>query len=214
MSENPPVKKLPFAEAKATKEFMPEAIKILLKELNKRQEKYISDENIQVFDHGGGWTYQQERREGYIPQSAELQLQQHKMQFHVDRVLEQDLNLLPDLYRNMSDQFEEHIQKSMIRVMTEAAEQTGNSISVGPNDSAADAFLEMVKVTQVSVGADGKVSTPSLLSSSPEFEAKLFKEVAERGKEFELQVEAAKAKQAEDAHAREKIRLAKFGDEA
>ena len=64
MVDAPIPKKLPFAETKASSEFMPEAIKLLIREMGRRRAKFINDENIQIFSHGRGWTFQQEKREG------------------------------------------------------------------------------------------------------------------------------------------------------
>ena len=141
-----------------------------------------------------------------------MEKQQQDMVIEIDRILQQDLTLLPNFYQTICDGFEIHSQQKMIKTMTEATEETGQSISVDSNTSLADAFLEMIKTTQASIGADGKVVLSSLMISPPEFQAKLLEDIEARGEEFRLEVEVAQKKQTEEAYAREELRLSKFGD--
>ena len=163
MPEVPKSKKLPFSETQASKEFMPEMIKVLIKEIDRRRAKFINDENIQVFNHGPGWTFKQEGKDGYATKTAEMELQQHKMVIAADRVLEQDLTLLPDFYRNLCNDFEVKLQQGIVQTMVEATEQTGNTLSISPGSSLADAFLELVKRGVASIGANGEVVYGTLM---------------------------------------------------
>ena len=209
-SEEQVRQKLPFAEEKDSKKFFHEVILLLAKEFDKRHQKYAPPENFQVLHHGVGWNFQRQEKEGFKPHSGELELESTKMEIKIARILANDINLISDFIRETADRREESLVRRLTSEMAAITSETGNTISISKEGSMADAFLKMIKTTQMGVNRDGSVSRPTLFLNNPSLIEKLQREVVERGPEFQKVIEAARNEQEQQALAREAERLARY----
>ena len=209
-SEGQPRQKLPFAEEKDSNKFFQEVFLLLAKEFDKRHQKYASPENFQVFHHGVGWNFQRQEKEGFKPHSGQLELESTKLEIKIDRILANDITLISDFIRETSDRREESLVRRLTSEMVAVTNETGNTNSISKEGSLADAFLNMIKTTQVGVSRDGSVSRPTLFLNDPSFIEKLQREIIERGPEFQKQIEVARNEQDQQALVREAERLARY----
>jgi hypothetical protein len=83
-------KKLPFAAAKDRAAFQREIILSLIEEVDQLRTKDISPNNVYTFQHGRKWDFQQQSKEGYRPQSGELELTSSTTTIELQRVLPQN----------------------------------------------------------------------------------------------------------------------------
>lgn len=138
---------------------------------------------------------------------------EHQVSIEVERILANEVALLPEFILQFGEKAEQDLLSGLVREADAAAEASGNTFSIGAAESLADAFLEAVKTTHASIGADGEVSYPSLLLP-PALVERLQKEIENKDLEFRARLEEAKRQQGQDARRREEERVAKFGPDA
>lgn len=201
--------KLPFASERDSSQFWQEVIRLLIKEFDKRRKKYVPTENFQVFYHGAGWNFQRYEKAGFKPHSGELELVSTGCQVKLDRILANDMSVISDFIRETAGAMEEQLFRRLTNEMAAVAKETGNTVTISRGGSLADAFLEMIKTTEMMVNRDGNVSRPTLFLP-PELIEQLQREVAERGPEFHRQVEAIRTEKEQQALAKEAERLAQY----
>jgi hypothetical protein len=210
MSERGPVrKKLPFAAERDSDQFQRELIIRLIREFDERRKKHIPTENLQIFYHGTGWTFQRQEPGGYSPHSGAFKLQSVGVQIRIDRILANDTTLVSDFLRETADRQEKQLFHTLVGEMNAVAEEAGNTISMPKSGSMADAFLELIRTTEPIVGPSGTISRPTLFLA-PKMIEKLERDVAERGPEFHNQVEALWREKEKQALDRESQRLAQY----
>lgn len=208
-NDTPPRKKLPFAARNESDEFQREVIIRLIREFDERRKKHIPTENFQLFYHGTGWNFQRQEPSGYNPRSGNFKLQSVEFRVQLDRILKNDVSLVPDFLREMADRQEEQLFQRLMGEMRAVAEEAGNMISMPKEGSLADAFLEMIRTTEVIVGSDGKATKPTLFLA-PQMIEKLQQEISERGPEFHHQVDALWKEKEKHALEGEAQRLAQY----
>ena len=209
-NDGPPKQKLPFAAEKDSAKFFEEVIRLLIKEFDRRRQKYVPTENFQVFHHGIGWNFQRQEKEGFKPHSGELEKVSTGCEVKTDRIVANDMTVISDFIIETANRMEEGLVRKLTEEMAVAAEETGNTVSIPKGGSLAEAFLEMIKTTQASVSRDGNVSRPTLFLNDPGFIEKLQRELIERGPEFQKEIEIARNEQDQQALAREAERLARY----
>ena len=205
-----PRPKLPFAEEVDSKKFFQEVFLLLAKEFDKRHQKYADPENFQVFHHGIGWNFQRQEKEGFKPHSGQMELESTQLEIKIDRILANDITLISDFIRETADRREESLVRRLTSEMVAVTNETGNTVSISKEGSMADAFLKIIKTTQMGVNRDGSVSRPTLFLNDPSLIEKLHREVVERGPEFQKEIEVARNEQEQQALAREAERLARY----
>ena len=89
--------KIPFAEVQASKAFMTEAQLLLVREMVRRSGEFVSEGSNQTFYHGRDWTYLRAGRDGYTTQVGHLKLHQQEVIVSQDRLLANDMTVLPEL---------------------------------------------------------------------------------------------------------------------
>jgi len=94
-------KKLPFVAEKDSAAFQHEIILALIKDVDART-KDIPASNIYMFQHGRKWDFQQRSKEGFRPQSGELELTRSTTTIELPRVLANDAALIPEFIQKMS----------------------------------------------------------------------------------------------------------------
>lgn len=205
-------RKIPFAEEKASKESMSEVKRLLIQEFDRRRAKYISNQNVHIFYHGRSWVSQQKNRDGYSAYEGEMELQEYQVSIEIDRLLANDVSVLPEFIKKFGDQAEEGFLKMFMQTINTSTEASGNVISIRAGESLAEAFLEAIRTVHASIGPNGEVSLPSPILNLETLE-RLQREIAEKGPEFQSRVEEAKRQQEADARRREAERLAKYGED-
>ena len=202
-------KKLPFAAEKDADEFQRELIVRLIREFDERRKKHISTENLQIFYHGAGWTFQRQEPGGYTPHSGAFKLQSVETKIRIDRILANDTTLVSDFLRETAERQERQLFHTLVGEMQAVAEEAGNTIAMPKSGSMADAFLELIRTTEPIVGPNGRVSRPTLFLPRQMIE-KLERDVADRGPDFHAQVEALWKEKEQQALDRESKRLAEY----
>jgi hypothetical protein len=200
--------KTPFADTKASKAFMNEATLLLIREHHRRRLQYMGPSNFQLFYHGRFMSFQQERKEGYATQTGELKLQQTKLTISTDRIVANDVSVLPDFILGIGEQMESAMVASMVAEVSAVAEQNGNTIAVAKDESMADVYLEMCKRITGSINADGSYSPPQILN--PEAQARFDRDIAEKDEDFHRQLEEVQREQEAKARLTEQERLQKY----
>jgi hypothetical protein len=210
MSERGPVrKKLPFAAERDSDQFQRELIIRLIREFDERRKKHILTENLQIFYHGTGWTFQRQEPGGYGPHSGAFKLQSVEVKIRIDRILANDTTLVSDFLRETAEHQEKQLFHTLVGEMNAVADEAGNTIAMPKSGSMADALLELIRTTEPIVGPTGTVSRPTLFLA-PQMIEKLERDVAERGPEFHDQVEALWREKEKQALDRESQRLAQY----
>jgi hypothetical protein len=210
MNGERPKQKLPFASEKDSTKFFEEVIRLLIKEFDKRRQKYVPTENFQVFHHGMGWNFQRQEKEGFKPHTGELEKVSTGCEIKLDRIVGNDMAIISDFVLETANRMEEGLVRKLADEMGAVSKETGNTVSIAKDGSLADAFLEIIKKTQAGVSRDGNVSRPTLFLNDPGLIEKLERELIERGPEFRKQIEVARNEQDQQALAREAERLARY----
>lgn len=206
----PSRQKIPFCAEKDSAKFFDEVIRLLIKEFDRRRQKYIPAENFQIFHHGLGWNFQRQEKEGFKPHSGELEKVSTGCAVQTDRIMANDMNVISDFILETANRMEENLRSKLTKEMIAVTEETGNTFSVPKGGSLADAYLEMIRTTQASVGRDGNVTRPTFLNTDPGFLEKLQRELNQRGPKFQKQIDVACNEQDQQALAREAERLARY----
>jgi hypothetical protein len=202
-------KKLPFAERNASADFQRQLVIHLGREFDARRAKHIPAENVQVFQHGRGWNFQRQEKEGFNPHSGHMELQSSKASIEIDRILAHDVTLISDFVRKIADNMEDQFESGLIREIADSAQEAGNTVSIPKDGMTGEAFLEMIRRASVLVGRDGKVSRPSLFLPPGVFE-KMLRDLEQLGPEFKAKVEVVWKEKEEEALEREAKRLARY----
>ncbi len=122
------------------------------------------------------------------------------------RVLANDLTLISDFIHKTAGAFEQQLVDQILEETT----KIGMTVPVPQGGSLADAFLEMVRKSDVSVGSDGKVSTPNIYLFGEGYQEQLQREIAERGPEFQETIRQAQELKEREALQREEKRMARY----
>lgn len=202
-------KQLPFANGRDSAEFQRELVLFLIRELDARRTKHIPAENLLVFQHGRGWNFQRQEKDGYNPRSGQMELKSSTTTIDMRRLLANDVTLISDFIQKMAGAMEEQFVSGLVSEMCSVAEETGNTISIPKTGITGEAFLEMIRRTEVLVGSDGKASRPSLFLP-PETIDKMVHDLEQLGPEFKAKVDALWIEKEKEALKREEERLARF----
>ncbi|MGA2242589.1 MAG: hypothetical protein ABSH11_11235 [Verrucomicrobiota bacterium] len=202
-------RKLPFAAEKDAAELQREHVILLIKVFDARRTQHIPAENLLVFCHGRSWNFQQQGNTGYKPHEGQMELKSSTITIALDRILANDISIVFEFIRDISMAFEQHLVGDLFNEMQTVAKETGNTISIPKEGITGEAFLEMIRRTQVLVGNDGKVSRPSLFLA-PGMIEKLQHDLESLGPEFKVKVDALWAEKEKEALEMEAERLAKY----
>ena len=197
---------LPYAAENDCREFDREFMRLLLREFDTRLSRHVSPENKEMLYHGRTWMFQRMVKDDFSPCVGTLD--QHTVEARIEfhRVLANDLTLIADYIHKTVGALEEQFLKQLLDETT----SVGAAVSVPKGGSLADAFLEMVRNSDVSVGPDGKVSTPNLYLFGAGYQEQLQRELDERGPEFKKKIEDIQETKRKEALEREQRRLARF----
>ncbi|MCE0498553.1 MAG: hypothetical protein LV481_11465 [Methylacidiphilales bacterium] len=201
--------KLPFAEVKASSAFMAEAQRLLVREIVSRSGEFISESNHQTFYHGRDWTYQREGREGFTTQTGHLQLHRQQITISVDRILANDMWVLPELILGFGEQTATSMTKKVESELTKVAEEVGNSTAVPQDRSMVDAFLEAIDKAYWSMDSKGRLYAPRIMLDEKS-QRRFHTELATRREEFDRRLEEIRARKEPLARQAEEERLRKY----
>ncbi len=200
---------VPFAEGKRSREFGRALVQKMVRRIAELQEKMISAQNVCNMPHGHGWTFQQQRKEGFAPETGEFKLHSTEVRFHTDRILSNDLNVVQELILEMAQRMYDEFEQSVLREVQETCVRFEQVTNVPKGESLADGILASLADIHASVDADGNVSLPQMMLT-PDLIERLQMELIIRGKELERKAAEIRAKTEQDARDRETERLAKY----
>ena len=209
MSDSSPRPLIPFAESKRSQEFGHALFQKMLKQLNGLREQYILPQNVCNFPHGHGWTFQQQREEGYCPESGIFEKQSTEVSYTHERILSHDLTLVEEFILNMASRMQEQFTFQLFKEIDQTCDRFGRTTNIGKNDSLVDGLLAGLADVQLSVDADGNVSSPRMFLSEELIE-RLKLEMLTRGDSVKEKAAEIRAEAESKARAREVERLAKF----
>ena len=201
--------RLPFIAAKESKEFMAELILALIREIDRRRHKHVPQENLQIFYHGTGWSFQREETDGFSSKKGTLELQRVQCSIGVDRILKNDVGQISDFIRETSEKFEEAFEQRLFTEMESVVTETGNTISISEAGSLKDAAKRIISSAHLSVNADGTISRPTLYLNPATMEK--IQNMQRSGElENDPEIELLWIQKEEEARQRESIRLARY----
>jgi hypothetical protein len=209
MAASSPRPQIPFAESKRSQEFGHALLQKMLKRLNDLREQYISPQNVCNFPHGHGWTFQQQREEGYCPEAGVFEKQSTEVSYAKERILSNDLTLVEEFIFNMASRMHKQFTSQLFKEVDQTCDRFGRTTNVGKNESLVDGLLAGLADVQLGVDADGNVSSPRMFLSE-EFIEKLKLEMLTRGDSAREKAAEIRAEAERKAREREAERLAKF----
>ena len=159
--------------------------------------------------HGHGWTFQQHRKEGFVPETGEYKRHSTEVRVDDERILSNDLSLVNELIFNMAEGMHEEFMQSLLKEMDETCTRFGRVTNIPKDASLADGLLECLADIHASVDVNGGVSYPQMMLN-PELFERLKLELLTRGDDVKRKATEIRAKAEIDAREREAERLAKF----
>ena len=201
--------KLPLIAAKESQEFMSALILALIEEIDRRRERHIPAENVQIFNHGRGWTFQREDADGFSPKTGELQLHRTERTISIVRILKQDVTQIVVFLRDTAQQFEDGMLQRLFNEVESIVEETGNTVNIPKDGSLKEAIKNMVANTHLSVNADGSISRPTLYLN-PTTLHRIQQEQREISTEHDNEIEGLLNLKEDEARQRESERLARY----
>lgn len=204
--------KIPFAEVRASKAFMTEAQLLLVREMVRRSGEFVSEGSNQTFYHGRDWTYQREERDGYTTQVGHLELHQQKVTVNMDRLLANDMMVLPELILGFGEQASASLAERIESELTAVAEETGNTFAVPQDSSMVDAYLQALERGQWTIDAKGILRAPRILPDAKS-QLRFIKEMSEKSEAFQKRSEEIRVQKEPLARQAEVDRLKKYDSE-
>lgn len=161
--------------------------------------RFLSQENILHYHHASSWS---NPANDFSPDG---EMEEHRAEYSISfqRIIEGDLTVLSDSIGAISEQMEAAFMRTMVGVMNEACDKSGNIVK---GADIAEGFLQALEKIELSVGVDGKIELPQVLTGNDN----LFKAISSQPPEFGERIERLKARKAEEAIEKERQRLSKF----
>jgi hypothetical protein len=200
---------VPFAEGKRSEEFGHALLQRLDRRVSELREQITSRDNVANMPHGHAWTFQQQRKEGFAPETGEFEIHSTQISVHDNRILSNDLSLVQELIFDLAQQMYDGFMRRVVKEMEETCTRFGQVTNVKKGASIADGILASLINIHANVDADGKVSLPQMMLS-PDIIERLETELLLRGNEFERKSAEVRANSEKNARDREAERLAKY----
>lgn len=200
---------VPFANGKNATEFGRAVVEKLIRHVGELREKVIPAENIANMRHGHGWTFQQQRKEGFAAETGEFKVESTETSFHYDRMLSGDINLVHEFISSMAQKMNEKMMEGLTTEISDTCDRFGLVSNVPKGGSIAYSILQGMSEIRASVDQDGTVSLPQLMLS-PETMERLNKEMAIYGPHLERKAAKIRAEVEQEARKQEEERLSKF----
>lgn len=201
---------VPFAEGKRSEEFGRALLQKMVRRVSELREELMPPENVGNMPHGHGWTFQQQREEGFFPERGEFEKHSTEYSIHNDRILSNDLGVVEDLIVNLAQQIHDDFVKHMLQEIDETCTRFDRVTNIPKGASIADGILSSIASIHASVNADGSVSFPMMTPLSPDLIERLKSELQVRGEEVQRKAAEIRAQSEKDAREREAERLAKY----
>jgi len=204
--------KIPFAEVRASKAFITEVQLLLVREMVRRSGEFVSESSNQTFYHGRDWTYQREERDGYTTQVGHLELHQQEVTVKMERLLANDMMVLPELILGFVEQSSASLAERLVSELTAVAEETGNTFDVPRDSSIVDACLQALERGQWTIDAKGSLRAPCIVLDAKS-RLRLIKEMSEKSEAFQKRFEEIRIQKVHLARQAEADRLKKYDSE-
>jgi len=209
MATPSPTPSIPFAESKRSREFGQALLQKMMQQLTALREEVMSPQNVCNFPHGYGWTFQQQRADGFHSETGKFEKQSTEIAFTNERILSHDLTLIEEMIFDLAERIHEQFMKRLFLEMDETCKRFGRTTNIGKGESLADGILAGLADIQASVDADGEISFPTMFLGE-ELMEKLKLQMLIRGNSLEQKAAEIRAEAERSAREREAERLAKF----
>jgi hypothetical protein len=194
-----------FVNAEEIKAFDKSVIDLMVELRDVKTRTLVSEENVLVYNHGGGW---------HRPAASEASdIKMHKIESSWEipwqSLLDNDLSLIAGTLTSVTEDIGRQFATNVYAMVGEIAESVGNVVDAREHPNLAEGFLEALKKVEFDIDRDGKVSLPAY-HVSPDTGDKLVNELKSQPPEFSAEIERIKAVKTKAAFAREAKRKAKF----
>lgn len=171
----------------------------------KRVDNFISSKNSHRLRHGGTWV------QSVNDHRDESTMKHHSAAFEIknDDVLLGDIQVLCRALMEISQKMGDQFIRSVYQTVSDACDQSGNVVSVGPNGSVREALLKMFETIEFGVNETGEVALPEIHMGPGGLE-KFKTAIEEGGEPFRSQIEEVKQRKISAALQAEADRKAKF----
>jgi hypothetical protein len=137
--------KVPFAEGKRASEFGRALLQKLVRRVAELQEEFIPPENVANMPHGHGWRFQQQRQDGFAPESGEFEKHSSEVSIHDDRILSNDRGLVEELIFSLAEKMHNEFMKGLMREVDETCTRLDRVTNVAKGASLADGILSSLE---------------------------------------------------------------------
>jgi hypothetical protein len=203
--ERPYVRVPCFVNTEEIKAFEKSIIDLMVELRDAKTRTLVSEENVLVYNHGGGW----HRPAASEASDIKMHTIESKWEIPWQSLLDNDLSLIARTLNSVTEDIGRQFATNVYAMVGEVAESVGNVVDARKHSSLADGFLEALKKVEFNVDREGNVSLPAY-HVSPETGDKLIKELESQPPEFSTEVERIKAAKTEAAFAREAKRKGRF----
>lgn len=196
----------PFPFHTLTAEFDRAFLRKLQLEQKRIRNSVIPERNSQSFSHGRNW-----QTAPNVDGDKSGAMETHSFEFatRFEDIVSHNLKIITNFRRGIADSMHQQFMESLYGTIGRSTEKSGNIVNASDHVSMAEAFLAILRKIEFGIDEDGRVSLPEF-HLGPEVYEKMLASVAEKGSEFEKEVEQVKAEKSAAALERERERLAKY----
>lgn len=196
--------KQPLVNPQLENDFMRSFAKDVMERSNAMRGEFLSPENTLRYNHGSMFKSPANTKGG---QSAGIKKHSSITEISYADIVSGNIAQIFFSAQDVSKQMTESITGEMIRVVTNATEETGNIINT-KEKSIHEAFYESMEMMELPLDEDGELSMPTMMVGPEVFEK--LKNAPPADDELNARLEALKKRKKEEAIEREKLRLSKF----
>lgn len=199
-----PIEFRPFCYGRRQRD-MAQAIENRLAEaIDSRRRGIVSDRNKHSFRHGQEWSFSYQAE---APEFSSFKSATAMAQIPFDEIIDHRLSTIPAYINRLATEFERQMFSSIIALMNDTTERTGNVVSHSGN--AAEDFLAMLQKVETGCDRYGRPTMPTLLTG-PGAGKKILDELERQPHEFQRTIEDLKAEKEKSATAQEANRISRF----
>ncbi len=203
---------VPFADGKRCSEFSDALLLKLMRRVAKLREEIIPPQNISNLPHGHGWKFQQQREDGYFPETGQFKRHSTEICVETKRILSQDLRIVEEFVIDLAKRMHDEFMTGLFQELDSTCNRFGRVTDLRESSSFTDGFLASLASIQTSVDENGNVSPP-FVALPPQLIERLNAELVSRRSEFEEKVAEIHAQAEITARKNEEQRLAKYDEE-
>ena len=207
-AEHPP--KLPFAEEENARSFFESLVKELIGRMDKLRTRQVSESNIQVFVHGRGWTFQQEREGGFASQAGEVEKESVPSTISLDRIIAHDVRLAEEFIHDLSTGLTEGMARRVHSAFAEVASEPGNEVKLPKGAGFEKAFLQALRSMHFNLLPDGTIAPPIFFCDDADTRVRIARLETEADPSFRKEFEELWEQKKIEATERERARMERY----